>query len=177
MAVKTEKHVVRGVLAGIAGGLVAAWMMNEFQAGPGKALTRAVNTPQENADAALHEGEPYQDATMKTADTLTELATGGRHLTWEQQERGGPIVHYAFGAIMGGLYGGLAELCSTASAGYGTGFGSALFVGADVLGVPALGLGAWPDEYPMHTLATPYAAHLVYGATTELVRRAVRKAL
>ena len=169
-----EKHLVRGVLAGVAGGLLASWVMNEFMAGPGAALTKAVNTPEENAEAAKQDPESRQDATMKTADALAEAVTGGRHLTWAQQQEGGPIVHYAFGAIMGGLYGGLAEFADVTTAGLGTGFGSALFAGADLVGVPAMHLGPPVSETPLHTLATPYAAHLVYGVTTELVRRAVR---
>ena len=44
----TSKHPVRGILAGIAGGLVASWVMNEFLAGPGKQLRKAVQTPEEN---------------------------------------------------------------------------------------------------------------------------------
>jgi len=172
-----DKHVVRGILAGIAGGLVASWVMNEFQAGPGKAITKPVNTPEENAAAAKQNPDDQQDATMKTADKIAETATGGQHLTWEQQKEGGPIVHYAFGALAGGVYGALAEYSSLFSSGYGTGFGSALFASADLFGVPAFHLGPWPTEYPAHTLTTPYAAHLVYGATTELVRRAVRKVL
>ena len=170
----SDKHLVRGVLAGIAGGLVASWVMNEFMAGPGAALTQAVNSPEENAQAARQNPDDQQDATMKAADKITETATGGRHLTWQQQKEGGPIVHYAFGAVMGGVYGALAEATDVASAGFGTGFGSALFVGADLFGVPAFHLGPPVTETPVHTLATPYAAHLVYGATTELVRRFVR---
>ena len=33
-----QKSVVRGVLAGMAGGLAAAWVMNVFMAGPGQKL-------------------------------------------------------------------------------------------------------------------------------------------
>ena len=170
-------HIVRGILAGIAGGLIASWVMNEFQAGPGKALTHAIDTPEENAAAAKQNPDDQQDATMKTADAVVETVTGGQHLTWEQQKTGGPIVHYAFGALAGGVYGALAEYSTLFSSGYGTGFGSALFAAGDLFGVPAFHLGPWPTEYPLHTLATPYAAHLVYGTTTELVRRAVRKVL
>jgi putative membrane protein len=170
-------HLVRGILAGVAGGLVASWLMNEFIAGPGAALTKAVNTPEENAAAAKQNPDDQQDATMKTADTLTEVATGGQHLTWEQQKTGGPIVHYSFGALMGGVYGVLAEYSDVFSAGYGTGFGSALFAGADLLAVPAFHLGKPVTETPVHTLATPFAAHLVYGAATELTRRLFRKVL
>lgn len=169
-----EKHLVRGVLAGVAGGLVASWVMNEFMAGPGAKLTEAVNTPEENAAAARQDPEAQQDATMVAADTIAEVATGGRHLTWEQQKEGGPIVHYAFGAIMGGVYGGFAEMSPVFTAALGTAFGSVLFVGADLVGVPAFHLGKKATEVPAHSLVPHYAAHLVYGATTEIVRRVAR---
>ena len=173
----SEKHLVRGILAGVAGGLVASWVMNEFMAGPGSSLTEALNTPEENARAHQQDPEAQQDATMKAADVITETVTGGRHLTWEQQKVGGPLVHYTFGALMGGVYGGLAEVSDLFTSGFGTGFGSALFAGADLFAVTAFHLGPPATETPAHTLATPYAAHLVYGATTELVRRAVRLVL
>jgi hypothetical protein len=84
-------------------------------------------------------------------------------------EKRGPIVPYAFGALTGGLYGGLAEYSPKVTSGFGTTFGGALFSNADLLAVPALDLV--PAE------ATPFAAHIVYGATTELVRRVLRSLL
>jgi len=170
-------HPIRGILAGAAAGLFAAWIMNQFTAGPGQQLTKAVETPEElkQAEQKQQSGEP--DATMKAADAITATATGGQHLTYQQKQTGGPIVHYTFGALMGGLYGGLAEYSPAARAGFGTVFGSLLFAGADLLAVPAFHLSAPLSETPAETLATPFAAHLVYGATTELTRRLVRKLL
>ena len=118
-----------------------------------------------------------EDATMKAADRVSEVVTGGRHLTHEQREVGGPIVHYSMGALMGGLYGGLSEYCDATRAGFGTTFGGILFATADVFGVPAMKLGPWPTEYPVSSLANPLVSHLIYGATTELVRRSVRQIL
>lgn len=43
-----EKHLFRGILAGVAGGLAASWVMNEFIAGPGKKLQQSLQTPAEN---------------------------------------------------------------------------------------------------------------------------------
>lgn len=170
-----EKHLVRGILAGVAGGLVASWVMNEFSTTLGQKLSQAVETPEEQQQlAAQSDGE---DATMKAADKIAETVTGGRHLTHEQREVGGPIVHYAMGAVTGGIYGALAEYAPFTRAGFGTTFGAAVFTGADLFGVPAAGLGQWPGEYPVSSLANPLAAHLVYGATTELVRRLTRKIL
>jgi uncharacterized membrane protein YagU involved in acid resistance len=114
---------------------------------------------------------------MKTADALVGAVTGGRHLSWEEKKIGGPIVHYAFGTLMGGLYGAAAEYSRVARLGNGTLFGTALFTGADMIAVPALNLSSSSGEAPVSSLATPYAAHLVYGATTEFVRRLVRGVL
>lgn len=175
MSETLERHPVRGILAGAVGGLVAAWVMNEFMAGPGKRLSKAVQTPEENDAQAQPSDEP--DATMKTADAIVQQVTGGQHLTYAQKQTGGPIVHYSFGALAGALYGGVAEYSAFARSGFGTTFGSALFAGADLLAVPALHLSAPLSETPSETLATPFAAHLVYGVTTEFVRRILRKVL
>jgi len=168
-----KPNIPLGILAGIAGGLVASFVMNEFLAYPGKALTEAIESPFDK----LHREElsDGRDATMKVADLVTETATGGRHLTYEEQSKAGPVIHYAFGGLMGGVYGALAEVSPAARSGFGTTFGSMLFAGADLFAVPALHLAPPLSEEPTSSLATPLAAHLVYGATTELIRRLVRK--
>lgn len=171
----TKKHPVRGILAGAAGGLLAGWLMNVWSAGPGAAISKELESPEEQKQlAALSDGE---DATMKTADALVSAVEGGRHLTHEQREEGGPIVHYAYSALMGGLYGGLAEYLPVVRSGFGTTYASALFVGGDLIAVPALGLSKPLSAYPAGSYAGPFTAHLVYGATTELVRRLVRTIL
>jgi putative membrane protein len=114
---------------------------------------------------------------MKTADAVVSTLTGGRHLSHEEKEKGGPIVHYAFGALMGAVYGAVAEEMPTATTGFGTAFGAALFTGADLVAVPALNLSQSSGDEPISSLATPFAAHLVYGAATEAVRRLVRALL
>jgi hypothetical protein len=166
------KHLVRGILAGVAGGLAAAWVMNEFSGTVGKKISDAVETPAEKR--LLEQQSDGEDATMKAADKVVETVTGGRHLTHEQREIGGPIVHYTMGAVTGGVYGALAEYLPSVRAGFGTAFGGTLFSTADVFGVPAMGLDRWPNQYPLSSWANPLASHLVYGVTTELVRRVVR---
>lgn len=169
------KHPVRGILAGVAGGLVASWVMNQWSAGPGSALSDKLETPEEKQQ--LSAGSDGEDATMKTADKLASITQGGQHLTHEQRAQGGPVVHYTFGALMGGVYGGLAEYSSIARFGFGTAFATALFVGGDLLAVPTLGLSKPLSEYPASSFANPFTAHLVYGATTDLVRRLLRPIL
>jgi len=78
---------------------------------------------------------------------------------------------------MGGLYGGLAEYSRSVRTGFGTAFGSVLFAGADLVAVPAFKLSPPLSESSPKSLANPYTAHLVYGATTELMRRVLRAVL
>jgi uncharacterized membrane protein YagU involved in acid resistance len=163
MAEQNGPRLLSGVLAGVAGGLFASWVMNVF-------MERVNGHSGEEQNQAQ---PPKEDATMKTADVVVSTVTGGRHLSFEEREKGGPIVHYAFGAIMGGVYGALAEYSEAATAGFGTAFAGALFAGADLIAVPALKLSDSTGA-PASTLVTPFAAHLVYGVATEGARRLVR---
>jgi hypothetical protein len=101
------------------------------------------------------------------------MATTGDHLSRAEKENAGPIVHYAFGALSGGFYGGLAEYSSTVTSGFGTSFGGTLFSTTSLLAVPTLNLGPSPSDQP----ASPFAAPILYGATTEFVRRVLRSLL
>lgn len=163
--------LARGVLAGALGGLVASWVMNLFITAVMKAQ-HAANSADEHASE--HSGQQKQqdseDSTMKVADAVVWLTTG-HHLSNQGKQKGGPIVHYAFGTLMGALYGAVAELSHTATAGAGTAFGSVLFIAADEVMVPALGLSKPPAERPASDQLTHYAAHVVYGASTEMIRR------
>ena len=179
MGTQNRTHPVRGIVAGAIGGLVAAWVMNQFITTAGPKLQHAIQTDEQNAQQQKqqeqHKNDPQPDATMKTADAIVNTVTGGEHLSWEGEQRGGPIVHYTFGALMGAVYGGLAEYSPAVRSAFGTTFGSLLFAGADLLAVPALNLSGSPTDSPATSYATPLAAHLVYGATTEFVRRIVRR--
>jgi putative membrane protein len=189
---RDNQSLTRGIVAGAIGGLVASWIMNVFmeEAGP------AVQHVAQHLDGTAHQGtsdreqpsapsdesvsekdEPKIDATMKTADAVFSTITGGRHLSFESKQKGGPIVHYAFGAVMGALYGAAAEYAPVTRAGFGTVFASALFTGADLIAVPALNLSGSSAPAPISSLASPFSAHIVYGMATEAVRRLVRKAI
>jgi uncharacterized membrane protein YagU involved in acid resistance len=162
-----KPHLLRGVLAGAAAGLVAAWVMNQFLA----AWTKAQKALQEPTEAEPPQGE---DSTEMVADAIVHSVTG-RHLDKADKQKAGPIVHYAFGSLMGGVYGAMAEYSPQWRRGFGTLFGTVLFVGADEIVVPALGLGKPPNEEPLPNQAGHWAAHMVYGATVEAVRRGLRR--
>jgi putative membrane protein len=104
---------------------------------------------------------------------------GGKSLSSDQKEKGGMVVHYAFGTLMGALYGVAAEMGSRRigrnSVLSGMGFGAALFAGADEAAIPALRLSKSPAEATWHEHLYGLASHLVYGTTAAAVFKATRK--
>ena len=156
----------KGAVAGAAGGLVAAWVMNKFQSGIAELSDEVAR-----GDQSRSQSSDDEDATVKTATAISNAA--GHRLTQREQEVAGPAVHYVFGSTMGALYGIAVELNPNGSAGWGAPFGAALWLGADELAVPVLGLSQARADTPMSTHASALAAHVVYGVTTEVVRRAV----
>jgi putative membrane protein len=97
-----------------------------------------------------------------------------RQLTREELAVAAPLVHYAFGAGMGGIYGGLAEVLPAVRVCAGAGYATAVWIGGDEVAVPMLGLSDPDAEYPIELHAQAFASHIVYGVTMELVRRALR---
>jgi putative membrane protein len=183
------RDVALGALAGAISGLVACWVMVQFQKGWSKAEEAAQqrnsnsrnlhenNVPEHRA--VQPEGEQQEqpdDATIKTAEAISEGLFGHR-LSREEKKVAGPVVHYAFGTLTGALYGVAAEVAPATRAGFGTAFGTAVFIGADEIAVPALGLSPSTKGVPLSKHIYGWVSHLVYGVTTEAVRRPVRRAL
>jgi uncharacterized membrane protein YagU involved in acid resistance len=94
-----------------------------------------------------------------------------------EKEPAGAAVHYAFGTLSGGLYGALAEVTPQVTTAAGLPFGAGVWLLADEVSVPLLGLSKGPTAYPASTHVYSLASHLVYGLTAELSRRAVRHVL
>ncbi|HKR22438.1 MAG TPA: DUF1440 domain-containing protein [Pyrinomonadaceae bacterium] len=193
--IEEEGNLWKGLVAGLAAGLVASWTMNQFQA----AWTRVAAgfekphgaqsmqpsegpNPDELGNEAIAkqqspaEKEDQDDATVKTARAISE-GVFGHELKESEKKAAGAMVHYAFGTATGGLYGAMAEVAPQVTTGAGIPFGAAFWAIADETAVPLLGLAKGPTEYPLSTHAYALASHLVYGLTAEMSRRAVRQVL
>ncbi len=186
---QAEGEVLKGLAAGLIGGLVASAVMNQFQALWSKlmegeershgAQSLQQGAPRDGVGRELEEEGAEQeedDATERLAQAVA-VKVFDRELTESEKEAAGTAFHYAMGATSGALYGAIAEALPEATAGLGLPFGAAVWVIADEGIIPATGLSKSPTEYPLSVHAYALASHLVYGLTTELVRRAVRKAL
>jgi hypothetical protein len=182
---RADPDVLKGLAAGVIGGLIASWTMNQFQAAWTKA-TEGFEKPHgaqsmqpsegENAGQASEANKEQQDdATVKAAKAVSE-GVFGHELKDNEKKTAGAAVHYVFGAATGGLYGAVAEFAPEVTTAGGLPFGAAFWLVADETAVPLLGLSKGPTEYPLSTHAYALASHLVYGVTAEVTRRAVRYA-
>jgi putative membrane protein len=184
-----RSNICKGLAAGAVGGLVASAVMNQFQALLGKLVS---GEERSHGAQSLQQGSPdhgiarelkergtddeQDDAAMRLGNAISEAAFD-HGLNQREKEVAGAAVHYIFGITTGAWYGAAAEMIPEVTAGAGLPFGAFVWLTADEGVVPALGLSKTPSEYPLSVHAYALASHFVYGVTTEMVRRAVRRAL
>ena len=184
-----EGDLLKGLAAGVVGGLVAAAVMNQFQAFLSKLLWSADRS---HGAQSMQQGSPElgigrelkaegkdseeDDAPERLANAIS-VGTSGQEPSEREKEIAGTAFHYAMGITSGALYGVAAESIPAIRVGVGVPFGVAVWLIADEGIVPAVGLSKSPKEYPPAIHAYALASHLVFGFTTELVRRRVRQAL
>lgn len=168
----------KGIVAGLAGGLAGAWVMNQFQKGSSKAS--------EVISSRLSDGQKQSMTQKRAADgaAATTIAADrimrpilGRRLRRDEKKIAGPIMHYAFASALGSAYGATAEYLPAVRMVCGIPYGAAVFAGADELAVPALKLSRGPSEYPISKHLNALSSHVVFGLTSELVRRGIRRVL
>ena len=158
----SKAKLTHGVVAGVLGGLIGSVFLKAFIVGA----------------RSWHEGRWIMHLDGRgPAHQVAELAAkrlSGSGLTPTGRALGGELVHYAFGAAVGGFYGGLAEYAAWTTSGAGTLFGTGVFLAADESSMPALGLTNKPWNETLAAQGEHYLAHLVFGVATELSRRALR---
>ena len=157
----SRSGVARGAIAGLVGGLLAAGAMSVAH--------RILSDLDRKAEAPSPKPE---DPTVTVARAATGLA--GYTLAEHQKPRVGAAVHYAFGAVVGAVYGAVAEIAPIVTTAFGVPFGIGVWFGAHVVVVPAMGLSDPPTRQPVGKEAEEFGLHVVYGAVTEIVRRLLR---
>jgi putative membrane protein len=134
-------------------------------AGGGQTGERRQQQPSQNGE----EPEPPE----KLASIIAEKVFQTR-LPPPERAAAGAAVHLGFGTVIGGLYGGLAEVWPTVGVGVGTAYGTCVWALADETALPVFGLDKPPMQRETAEHAESFAMHLVYGAVLDVVRRGVR---
>lgn len=144
-------------LAGLAGGLLASWLMVKFQ--------QSIWPP------------PTGDRGSSTAKLAKDVIkwTGAAPLTNQQARHDGTRIHYALGAGLGLAYGAAAVVNPRITLAGGVLFGVATELVIDQAIVPALGLANPFWKCPVKWHVRGLAAHIVFGTATEATRRLTLK--
>jgi putative membrane protein len=172
---RSAADIKAGVVAGMIGGIVGTWVKDHVQAW----WSKAAQGFESNSAGGRHDSRDWQEryegenANEIAAQSIAARAID-RELTRDELGVAAPLLHYTFGASMGALYGGLAETGDDVPLMSGAGFGTAVWVAADEVAMPLLGLSKRKGGLPLEAHAQSFAAHVVYGLTTEIVRRGVR---
>ena len=169
-----DAELWKGVAAGMAAGLVGTLAMTGFM-GLWNKTGDVVKENFEDRSARQQKEQRGEEepSTEKVAADVSQ-AVFNTTLDGDTRKAAGNAVHYGFGAAVGALYGVLRELYPAVSTGHGTAYGTAVWLGADELALPALGYAPPIDERPVTEHIYGAAAHAVYGVVTETVRDVLR---
>lgn len=168
----TLKSAIAGVLAGLIGSLA----MNQFQDGL-SALSEADHNRDETSQQQQAQKQEVKggDATVNAAQVISRAVL--HHDLGEAEKKwAGPLVHYAMGGTTGAAYSVLAA-AGPLNAGIGAAYGVAVWLFADEISVPALGLAPPPWRSSAASHGKALASHLVFGVATHATRKLVLRLL
>lgn len=140
--------------------------------------TRVVEGDPPESAAGRHDARDWQErsehqnSNERAAQAIARPVLG-RDLTKEELRFAAPLMHYLFGAAMGAVYGAYAE--RRVGPATGAGFGTTVFLAADEIAMPLLGLSGSTTRRPLEMHLQSFVAHLVYGTVTEVTRRSVQR--
>ena len=166
--------VLAAAAIGAAAGAVGSFVKSKIEP-PLQDAAEAVVPPshaEKERPGADIQGHPDRMPPAQLAQAVTH-----RRLSREEKLQAQQGIHYAFGAGFGVVYGALAEAVPAASFGFGVPAALALWVGAHLTALPALGLSATPQKLPASTHLWEAGSHVGFGIATEATRRVLRRAL
>jgi hypothetical protein len=166
--------MLNSIIAGAIGGLTGTSAMNEAQ----RAWTNAVDGHAPESPAGRHDARDWQE--RSEGQNSNELAAqflatriAGRPLERGELAIAATLTHYAFGAAMGALYGAYAGRRGRPASGIA--FGLAVWLLADEIAMPLLGLSGSTLRRPLEKHLQSIAAHVVFGMTAEAARGALER--
>lgn len=115
-------------------------------------------------------GHPENMPPSEVADRLQHAVTG-RELTDEQRQQVSGPLHWAMGLGGGLAYALIAARFPAARAGFGSGFGLALFGATHASTLPLAGVQHPPTDLPKAWWIWEGGSHVIYGVTVDTIIR------
>lgn len=170
--------LLRSILVGTLGGVAGSWFMCELRNRSKPSAERAGQWPETlspQEGKASYRVFPKRlslraDTTVTVASLVSETVLG-HELSRPEKRLAGPLVHYVFGAGAGALYGALIRKFPTLAKGFGTLYGGLVWLAADEVALPALGVSKSPLEIPVRRQAGMLGLHLAYGFALNRIHR------
>jgi putative membrane protein len=161
------------MLTGALAGLVGTWAMSEAQ----RAWTRMADGQAPESAGGKHDAREWQERSEhQNSNELAAQALAapllGRPLTRDELSFAAPAMHYLFGVTMGAIYGVYATRRHARAS--GAGFGTTVWLAADEVAMPLLGLSESTARRPIEMHLQSWGAHLVFGVATEMTRRSLQ---
>ncbi len=157
MASQRSTSFYKALLAGLAGGLVGT---------AAKVVGEKLLPPRTQGQI------PPPQIVVERAESATDI-----HLPPGGKKAATSAIHWTFGTVTGGIYGVAAEYQPRSTAWAGAAFGLTLNRLTHQGVLPRAGMVEPVPEQPAQERVSEWVTHLVYGVTTELVRRFVRSRL
>ncbi len=157
MAKDRDASLAKGFLAGLAGGLAGT---------VAKVIGEKLMPPRTQGQTP----PPLLVVARTAAAADVDVSTAEKKAAAE-------ALHWTFGTLTGGVYGAVVEYQPQATSWQGGAFGLTLNRLAHEGVLPRAGLVEPVPEQPAQERVSEWVTHVMYGVTTELVRRAVRKRL
>ena len=151
---KVSRSVAKGLLAGLIGGLVGS---------AAKTVGEIIYNPRTQGQTS--------------PPVLLAQKALGHPLNKHDQTIAEQTIHYVFGGATGAIYGVAAEFAPVVTTGYGAAFGVVLQLLTHETLVPAAGLDVPAPQQPAREHLSELFTHILYGVSTEVVRRVVRRKL
>ena len=153
-----EKNIIKGLIAGAIGGLVATKIKSVIE------------------DSYPVRSESTDSPPVVLAERLL-THNNGEQLSPLSKKKAETKIHWTFGIATGALYGMSVEKNSKNKKGLGALMGTTLYSATHGSVLPLLKTEPWPTENKKSYVANEFISHIAFGVTTEIVRRITRKLL
>lgn len=171
----SQPSTLRGFLAGAVGGAIGTVVLNLFQTASLKGTSLAEDRLSNSKRFTAQQQQllkSFEKAHTQTAQAVAHAV--GTSIPRSQRDNAALATEFAFGILCAGVYGALAESLPVVTAGFGSVYGATLFAGASEVVLPAINLVPSPTRRTPTQHLGGLAGNVVYGLTTEAVRRLLR---
>ncbi len=175
------KGVVVGLVAGAAGTVAMGGYWRAATALTGEDSRSATREegphPLDNISLIGKHHEEGESSTAAMGRIAYERLAGHPPQETETKSALSYLVHYAYGAFQGGVFGALTTSSKVSTLAAGPAFGTGLWLFGDELAVLVLGLANGPGTYPLRQHLHRWAAHLTFGVTVATAVKLLRRLL